>query len=99
MRPFSKRTLAGAVAALALIPLLAQDKNSPAPDTTFRSDTRLVVLHATVVDKNGKFVTNLQQGAFHVFENNVEQPVKKVLREDVPVSMGLIVDNSGSMRT
>jgi len=99
MRPFSRRTLAGAIAALALIPLLAQVKNSPPPDTTFRSDTRLVVLHATVVDKSGKFVTNLQQGAFHVFENNVEQPIKKVLREDVPVSMGLIVDNSGSMRT
>src|SRR6266704_3885546 len=101
MRPLSKRILACALLALAAGALSAQSKNSQ-PDeqtTVFRADTRLVVLHATVVDKSGKFVTNLNQGAFHVFENNVEQPIKKVLREDVHVSMGLIVDNSGSMRT
>jgi VWFA-related protein len=44
-------------------------------------------------------LTNLTPKAFHVYENGAEQPIKKVLREDVPVSMGLIVDNSGSMRT
>jgi Ca-activated chloride channel homolog len=99
MLRFSKRGQTGVALALATIPLLAQVKEGPPPDTTFRSDTRLVVLHATVTDKSGKFITNLQQNAFHVFENNVEQPIKKVLREDVPVSMGLIVDNSGSMRT
>jgi VWFA-related protein len=65
---------------------------------TFRADTRLVVLHATVVDKRGKLVTNLQQDAFHVFEDGVEQPLKVFRREDVPVSMGIVVDNSGSMR-
>jgi VWFA-related protein len=42
---------------------------------------------------------NLPQKAFRVFENGVAQPIKKFLREDVPVSMGLIVDNSGSMDT
>jgi Ca-activated chloride channel family protein len=101
MLPFSNGILAGALVALAIVPLSAQPKVSQPEDqqTTFRADTRLVVLHATVVDKSGKFITNLQQSAFHVFENNVEQPIKKVLREDVPVSMGLIVDNSGSMRT
>ena len=52
-----------------------------------------------MIDKSGRLVTNLQAKAFKVFENGVEQPIKKVLREDVPVSMGLIVDNSGSMRT
>src|SRR3954468_24547352 len=85
-------------AALALPLVFAQTKQSDEP-ATFRADTRLVVLHATVIDKSGKFVTNIPQKAFRVFENGVEQPVKKVLREDVPVSMGLIVDNSGSMRT
>jgi Ca-activated chloride channel family protein len=102
MLPFSNGILAGALVALAMAPLSAQPKVSQPEDqtqTTFRADTRLVVLHATVVDKSGRFITNLQPGAFHVFENNVEQPIKKVLREDVPVSMGLIVDNSGSMRT
>ncbi len=97
MRQLNNRIL---LCALAAIPLSAQSKGSqPEEPTIFRADTRLVVLHATVVDKNGKFVTNLPQSAFHVFENNVEQPIKKLIREDVPVSMGLIVDNSGSMRT
>ena len=63
-----------------------------------RPATRLVVLHATVVDKNGRFVTNLPLEAFTVFENGVEQQIKTFRREDIPVSMGLVVDNSGSMR-
>jgi VWFA-related protein len=67
-------------------------------DATFRVDTRLVVLHTTVVDKSGRMITTLPQSAFHVFENGVPQQVKLFKREDVPVSMGLIIDNSGSMR-
>ena len=41
---------------------------------------------------------NLPQSDFRVLENNVEQPVRVFRREDIPVSMGLVVDNSGSMR-
>jgi Ca-activated chloride channel homolog len=67
-------------------------------DPVFRSDTRLVVLNATVVDSKGKILTDLPRGAFKVFENNVEQPLKIFRREDVPVSLGVVVDNSGSMR-
>lgn len=81
--------------------LPAQNSSSPGKsqeESTFRADTRLVVLHATVVDKNGRLMTNLGQNAFRVFENNVEQPVKKFKREDVPVSLGMVIDNSGSMR-
>jgi Ca-activated chloride channel family protein len=72
-------------------PLLAQTP------TVFRSDARLVVLHATVLDAGGRVVTNLQQGAFHLFENGVEQALKVFRREDAPVSIGLIIDDSGSM--
>lgn len=68
------------------------------PQAVFRAETRLVPLHATVVDKNNKLVTTLPKEAFKVFENNVEQEIRIFRREDVPVSMGLIVDNSGSMR-
>ncbi len=64
----------------------------------FRSDTRLVVLPVTVVDKSGHLVTNLPQSAFQVFENGTQQQIKVFKREDVPVSLGLVVDNSGSMR-
>lgn len=79
--------------ALAGAPLAAQQD-----DILFRSDTRLVQLHATVINSKGQLVTDLPRSAFKVFENNVEQPIKLFKREDVPVSLGLIVDNSGSMR-
>src|SRR5258708_3210607 len=65
---------------------------------TFSTDTRLVVLHASVLDKGGKLLTDLKREAFKVFENGIEQQLKTFRREDVPVSMGLIIDNSGSMR-
>ena len=57
-----------------------------------------MVVHASVVDNRGKLVTNLQQPAFKVLENGIEQPLKVFRREDIPVSLGIIIDNSGSMR-
>lgn len=65
----------------------------------FRSDTRLVVLHASVVDKRGKLITNLDRNSFKVFENQQPQEIKIFRREDVPVSLGIIIDDSGSMMT
>ncbi len=64
----------------------------------FHSETRLVVLHATVADRNGRLVTDLPQDAFNIFEDGVEQQIKVFRREDVPLSLGLVIDNSGSMR-
>jgi Ca-activated chloride channel family protein len=79
--------------------MAAQEATPPQQDEfTFKAETNLVVLHASVVDKSGKLVTNIPQSAFHVLENGVEQPLKLFRREDVPVSMGIIIDNSGSMR-
>jgi VWFA-related protein len=97
MLPRNKRFLIPALCAALLSSLwaAAPDKDQSA---VFRSDTRLVVLHATVVDKSGHLVVNLPESAFQVFENGVQQHIKVFRREDVPVSMGLIVDNSGSMR-
>jgi VWFA-related protein len=84
-------------------PLLGQappkaPEPADAPDTVFSTETRLVPLNVTVTDKNGRLVTNLPQSAFTVFENGVAQPIRLFKREDVPVSMGLVIDNSGSMR-
>jgi Ca-activated chloride channel family protein len=78
----------------------AKSPSSPQYDTgtVIRADVRLVDLHTTVIDKSGHLVTNLPQNAFTVYENGVKQEIRKFMREDVPVSMGLIVDNSGSMR-
>jgi VWFA-related protein len=65
----------------------------------FRSATRLVVLHATVTNKHGELVTNLDERAFSIFENGKRQPLSLFRRDDVPVSIGLLIDNSGSMRS
>ena len=67
-------------------------------DAVFSTETRLVPLNVTVTDKSGRLVGNLTQSAFQVLENNVLQQIKVFKHEDVPVSMGLIIDNSGSMR-
>jgi len=79
--------------------LVAAQGPVPAGDQpVFRAETRLVLLHASVVDNKGRLVTDLSREAFKVFENGVEQKLRIFKREDVPVSLGLIVDNSGSMR-
>jgi Ca-activated chloride channel homolog len=65
---------------------------------TIKVDVGLVVLHTTVLDDRGKFADGLKEENFRVFEDKVEQKVATFKREDVPVSMGLIIDNSGSMR-
>jgi Ca-activated chloride channel homolog len=71
---------------------------SASEEPTFRTDTRLVILPVSVVNKEGKLVTDLPQKSFKVFENGIEQPIKIFRREDVPISLGIIIDNSGSMR-
>ena len=76
----------------------ASNPGSEETGTIFRVGTRLMICHTTVVDKNGHLVTDLPREAFTVYENGVQQPVRLFKREDVPVSLGLIVDNSGSMR-
>jgi VWFA-related protein len=88
-----------------LIALAAFGQENPAvppaaedAGVVFRTDTRLVVCHTTVVDKTGHLVTDLPQSAFSVAENGVAQAIRAFRREDVPVSLGLIIDNSGSMR-
>jgi VWFA-related protein len=65
----------------------------------FRAETRLVVLHATVTNRRGELVTDLAQGAFTVYENGKRQAITLFRRDDIPISLGLLIDNSGSMRT
>ncbi|HYK60552.1 MAG TPA: VWA domain-containing protein [Bryobacteraceae bacterium] len=105
MRPLNRRqilALFGAAAAAAA-------QNPPRPDSgksgaggeevpVYTTGAKLVDLHVSVLDKSGKLVTDIAQSAFKVFENGIEQPIKIFRREDVPVSMGIIIDNSGSMR-
>jgi VWFA-related protein len=64
-----------------------------------RRDVDLVVLHTTVLDDKGDFVPDLKPDNFRVYEDKVEQKLSLFKREDVPVTMGLVIDNSGSMRS
>ena len=56
------------------------------------------MLHTTVLDDRGRFADGLKQENFRVFEDKIEQKLAVFKREDIPVSMGLVIDNSGSMR-
>jgi len=64
----------------------------------FRKQVEEVVLHATVVDDKQRIVTNLERAAFTVYEDGRPQTITSFRHEDIPVAMGIVVDNSGSMR-
>jgi VWFA-related protein len=64
----------------------------------FKKRVEEVVLHATVVDEQRHLVQNLDRTAFSVFESGVPQTITSFHRDDVPVAMGIVIDNSGSMR-
>ena len=65
---------------------------------TFHQNVDEVVLYCTVIDAEGHLVQDLTQTDFHVFEDNVPQSIAAFQHSDIPVSMGILVDNSGSMR-
>jgi Ca-activated chloride channel homolog len=78
-----------------------KDKQQDANDTgvfVFRKDVDEVLLHATVVDDRQHIVTSLDKTAFTVFEDGKEQNIISFRHEDIPVAMGIVIDNSGSMR-
>ncbi len=64
----------------------------------FRKQVQEVVLHATVVDDYGRLITSLDRNAFSVYQNGRPEAITSFRREDVPVAIGIVVDNSGSMR-
>jgi VWFA-related protein len=63
-----------------------------------RKDVDEVLLHATVIDDKQHIVTDLDRNAFSVFEDGKPQTIISFRHEDLPVSMGIVIDNSGSMR-
>jgi Ca-activated chloride channel homolog len=63
----------------------------------FSTETNLVVLNVTVLDRKGRHVTGLSKDSFRVFENSQPQMIRLFLGEDAPVTAGLVIDNSGSM--
>jgi len=64
---------------------------------TFSLGVDLVVLGVTVVDPRGGFVSGLVQENYSIYENGEAQEIKYFHQEDLPVTVGLVIDNSGSM--
>lgn len=69
------------------------------PDSIVRVNTDLVQLHVRVIDRNNRPINDVPQNAFHVFEDGAPQPIENFSREEVPISYGLAVDTSGSLRS
>ncbi len=100
----------GLVGALLLFPALfaAQTPQAAKPSTpsgekkgreyTINVDVNLVVLHATVLDSKGRMVNDLKQDNFRVYEDGVLQKLAVFSHADIPVTMGIVIDDSGSMR-
>jgi len=64
----------------------------------FHTQVNEVVLHATVVDDKQRMVTSLDKTAFTILEDGRPQNIISFRHEDIPVAMGIVIDNSGSMR-
>jgi VWFA-related protein len=83
---------------------MPSQKAPQAPETNdsgafvFKKSVEEVVLHATVFDDKQRFVTSLDRTAFTIYEDGHPQTITSFRREDIPVSIGIVVDNSGSMR-
>lgn len=68
------------------------------PDEVVSIDTNETILHVRVIDRNNHPINDVRQDDFRVFENNVAQTITSFTREEVPITYGLVVDNSGSLR-
>jgi VWFA-related protein len=87
-------------------PLRAQSPSAPAQPQTpddngtfvIRKSVDEVLLHASVVDDKQRLVTTLDRNAFSVFEDGKQQSIVSFRHEDIPVAIGIVIDNSGSMR-
>ncbi len=75
----------------------APSQNRPEDDYTIDVNVDVVVLHATARDRRNILVSGLDKSDFQVYEDGVPQQIKYFSHEDIPVTVGLVVDNSGSM--
>lgn len=77
----------------------ADDQSREGGQDTIKIDTELVLLDVTVVDQNNNPIYTLGKEDFSVFEDKIKQDIENVTREEVPISLGLVIDTSGSMRS
>ena len=101
-RPVQKRGLFSLLV-LIVLPCVVMSQGVPQPDQvgpyTIRTNADLVVLQATVRDHKGAPVSGLSRENFQVYEDKIPQQIESFSHEDIPVTVGLVIDNSGSMRS
>lgn len=68
------------------------------PDEVVKIESNETILHVRVIDRNNHPVNDVRKEEFRVFENNAPQEITSFTREEVPITYGLVVDNSGSLR-
>jgi Ca-activated chloride channel homolog len=91
------RTLLSAIA-LDLACTLASQQTTPTRESsTIRMDVNLILVHAAVTDRAGRFVPGLARQDFRLFIDGVSHPITVFERDDAAVAAGLLVDNSASM--
>jgi Ca-activated chloride channel homolog len=83
---------------VALMALALPAPGRPADDYTIGVSVDVVALQATVLDRKGTLVSGLDKGNFQIYEDGALQQIKHFSHEDIPVTVGLVIDNSGSMR-
>jgi len=86
------------MAVLFLIGLVSNAEAQVPESFQISVDVNLVVLNPTVRDAKGGFVSDLREGDCQVYEDGVRQSIKVFRHEDIPVTVGLVVDHSGSMK-
>src|SRR4051812_43249048 len=64
----------------------------------FKSNSELVVMHVSVRDRGGRYITGLTQDAFTVIDDGKPQALEMFSADEVPASVGFLIDNSNSMR-
>jgi Ca-activated chloride channel family protein len=83
---------------VAALPVLRAQQPSADPPSFRSTSSELVVLPVTVTDRRGGLVADLPRERFAVFDNGRRQDVALFTNEDIPVTVGLVLDDSGSMR-
>ena len=100
---FAQISVLTALVGSALVAVLGLAQTALPPNgeqgPVLRSGAELVVLHVAVRDRQSRFVPGLEPDQFRVYEDGVPQTIQFFAHDDRPATIGLVVDNSGSMRS
>jgi Ca-activated chloride channel family protein len=89
--------LLAVVIAIAFVATSGAAPQAQSDRPSFTAESELVVLHVTVKDNQGRYVAGLPQESFSILEDGRPQTIPFFSSEDAPVTVGLLIDNSGSM--